>query len=203
MLHKKTIFLLISKIILIIVLIPSESFPIGFSDFPPNIQKHILNNNPYVRSSVDSNKNEQSLNFLAVGLHHQDCRMAMKVIGNYENYSKHIEFIRSSKYIKGRINLVLSSSFMPFDMTLNFKLPRINDVGVYPFVFDNGFLLNLKGEVHVKLFTNQKKYKCLVGMRAAWKGKKTKIPDYLFEMFTKTIGQIGLSKLFRISGHRY
>lgn len=126
----------------------------------------------------------------------------MKVIGQYEQFQNHIDFIKQSSYQKGRINLGLSSVFLPFDMTLNFKIPRIKDAGTYPFLFDNGFLRGLEGTIHIQNF-EQKKFKCLIGLTANWNGPETRIPDAVFEIFTKTIGQIGLAKLFRISGHHF
>ena len=155
-----------------------------------------------MRSSVESKKNRQVLEYTAVALHQRPCRQAMQVIGQYEQFQNHIDFINRSSYEKGRINLGLSSIFLTFDMTLNFKIPRIHEPGTYPFLFDNGFLKGLNGVIHVQKF-DQKKFKCLIGLTASWSGPETKIPDTVFEIFTKTIGQIGLTKLFRISGHRF
>ena len=199
-LHKKVIFLIF---IYLITLLPTSVKALDFKKLPKNIQEHLLDNNPYVKSEVDSKKNEQSLRFVASGLHNRECQQALKKIGHYENYQEIISFIAKSTYDKGRINLELSSAFLPFDMILNFKIPRIYDIGEYPFVFDNGFLLNLFGKVKVSPFKENKKYKCFISLSANWTGKKTQIPDYIFQMFTKTIGEIGISKLFRVSGHRY
>ena len=203
MLHKKVIFRKILVIISISILGLKTTIAEDFSSLPKNIQEYLINNNPYVRSNVSTDKDTQSFSFFASGLHHQPCTQALKTIGHYENYQNIIGFVDKSTYQNERINLSLSSSFLPFDMILNFKIPRIYKVGEYPFIFDNGFLLNLTGKVIVKNFTNHKKYKCYIAMTAAWQGKKTKIPDYIFEIFTKTIGEIGISKLFRVSGHRF
>ena len=203
MLHK-TLFFSIFRIILVFQTIKTGLvYGAEFESFPKNIRQHLLSNNVYVLSEVDTQKGMQSLNFIAAGLHQQTCKKAMKTIGYYERYQNHIGFVRKSEYRQGRINLNLSSTFIPFDMILNFKIPRISGIGRYEFIFDNGFLLNLKGEVLVKKYEKDKKYKCYIAMRAKWEGKKTKIPDYVFEVFTKTIGEIGLKKLFRISGHRF
>ena len=174
-----------------------------YSDLQKNIQDHLESNNTYIFSNVTSEKEIQNFNFKAIGLHQQDCHSAMKVIGQYENYQNHVSFITKSTYQNERINLSLSSAFLPFDMVLNFKLPRITGEGTYPFIFDNGFLRDLKGDIYVQKCSKNKKFNCLIGMQAQWSGPKTKIPDYIFEMFTKTIGEIGLSKLFRMSGHRF
>ena len=203
MLHKKRVF--IRHFILIVgLIIPFEgSKAVEFNNLKKNIQQYVLSNNPYVRSIVKSNKNIQHFDYLVIGLHQSSCEEAMKTIGNYESYQRHLDFIKSSTYKNERINLRLSSIFMPFDMTLNFKIPRIRSSGVYPFSFDNGFLFGLEGKITVRQFKRHKKFKCLIGLEGSWSGKKTKIPDTIFEIFTKTIGQIGVSKLFRISGHRF
>ena len=208
MLHNRTIFFNFLKITILLVSVilisgQNQTLANSFKSLPRQIQGHLLANNPYVRSDVSDNPPKQELDFLAVGLHRRSCTEAMKVIGQYENYHRYISFVKRSTYSKNRINLELSSTFMPFDMVLNFKLPRISGPGVYPFVFDNGFLHGLKGRVHVVEFRQNKKFNCYIAMQAYWKGRKTKIPSYIFGMFTKTVGEIGMSKLFRMSGHRY
>jgi len=202
-LHNKNIFFDILKLIIFLAIPNLGAQAFSFHELSKNIQKHLLNNNAYVKSEVESDKGKQHLAFLASGLHHRSCKEAMKIIGRYEDYQNHIDFITKSTYKNDRINLELSSNFLPFNMILNFKLPRITDSGTYPFIFDNGFLLGLKGKIYVQEFKENKRYLCLIAMDANWSGKKTKIPDYIFEMFTKTIGEIGIGKLFRISGHRF
>jgi len=148
-----------TKLIIFFLIPYYSSHAFVLSEQNQSIQNHLLNNNTYVKSEVNSIKNSQQFSFSAAGLHHQSCRTAMKTIGHYENYQNKISFIKSSSYAKNRIHLLLSSSFLQFDMVLDFKLPRINDVGIYPFTFDNGFLLGLKGNIYIRKFTQNKKYK--------------------------------------------
>ena len=48
---------------------------------------------------------------------------------------------------------------------------------------------------------NNKDPLCFIYINADWKGKKTKIPNTVFELFTSTIIRLGLTKLYRVSGH--
>ena len=80
-------------------------------------------------------------------------------------------------------------------MRLTFKLPRITKVGSYEFVFDQGFLKDLKGTIYVVNYKNR----CLFFTKAQWTGPSTGFPDIIFEFFSQTLAKISMEKLFRIS----
>ena len=202
MLHKKFLIILYLCSIIPVTLTANEPKAVDFFLFKKNIQEHLLDNKPYVLSQVKTENETQEFIFTATGLHNNSCVEAMKIIGHYEGFADAMDFITSSTYKNGRINLNLSSSFLPFDMVLNFKIPRIQNVGTYPFIFDNGFLLGLNGLITIKEFSH-KNYQCLIGLTAYWKGRATKIPDSIFEIFTQTLGNLGIQKLFRMSNHKF
>ncbi len=139
----------------------------------------------------------QSLDFRTSGLHKKDCRFALKKLSKYENFKKYLDFVADSKYDdeKKRVFFLLSSKILPFDMILDFKLPRITKEGAYKFQFDKGFLNGLSGVIHVSNFKNR----CLFYTEAFWQGPKTKIPNIIFEFFSTTLSKLAMKNLFRIS----
>ncbi len=139
----------------------------------------------------------QKLNFQISGLHPKDCRFALRKLSQYERFSDELDFVKKSSYDEadGRIRLLLSSSLLPYNMILHFKIPRIKKPGLYHFEFDDGFLLGLKGEIHV----SEHEKRCLFYGSAAWKGPDTGINSLVFEFFSSTLGRLAIENLFRFS----
>lgn len=155
----------------------------------------------YCTSKVDSykldNKEYQSLDYFIAGLHQKKCRIALSKLSQYERYQEFIDFVKISRYDRERkhIKLHLGHILMPFDMILDFEIPRISKPGVYPFHFDKGFLKGLTGEISVSQHNNR----CLFATQARWKGPKSKIPDQVFSFFSQSLGKNAMETLFRIS----
>lgn len=163
--------------------------------------KKVLRNEVYVKSVVsDSEINKiknQKLFFYIAGLHPKNCRFALRKLSHYESYSKHLGFIKESGYHEktSRVNFLLSSILLPYDMTLNFKIPRIKSPGAYPFIFDQGFLKDLKGHIVAINYKNR----CLFYTNASWQGPHSGIPNSVFEFFSRALAQLSMENLFRIS----
>ncbi len=140
----------------------------------------------------------QKFDFFIAGLHGRTCRFALKKLALYENYKQYLGFIENSSYAPkdSRVYFRISHSILPIDMVLYFILPRIKRPGIYPFMFDVGFLKDLKGEIHVSEY----KKKCFFYATAKWEGPNTGFSDTLFEFFSKGMGIIAMENLFRISG---
>jgi len=155
----------------------------------------------YCTSTVNSNetgkKEFQSLNYFIAGLHQKRCRIALSKLSQYERYQEFIDFVKKSQYDKmqKRIKLHLGHILMPFDMILDFELPRISKPGIYPFRFNKGFLKGLTGEISISQYKNR----CLFATQARWKGKKTSIPDQVLSFFSQSLGKNAMETLFRIS----
>jgi hypothetical protein len=172
-----------------------------------DIKDHILKGKIYANSEVETvvlaksktgkTLKRQSLNFKTSGLHKKGCRFALKKLSKYENFKNYLDFVSESHYDdkRKRVFFKLSSVILPFDMNLDFILPRITKKGVYPFSFDKGFLFGLKGVIHV----SEHKKRCLFYTEAKWEGPKTRIPDLVFEFFSTTISKIAMKRLFRMS----
>lgn len=170
-----------------------------------NIKNKIKNGEVYVHSKVKNfdrkvgkeTKEFQSLDFAIAGLHTRDCRFALRKLSRYESFSKFLGVIKKSDYDekKEEIYLLISSPILPKDMVMQFKIPRIKKPGIYTFMFDRGFLKGLTGTIHVSEY----KKRCHFYTKADWEGPDTKFPNMVFELFTRTLGQISMERLFKIS----
>lgn len=188
-------------------LILHHCFALSVSDLPlkPETQKQISRGEIISISKVNSYQNKanklerQNLNFQIYGLHPRSCRLALRKISRYENFSKWVDFIKTSEYNDQThlVYFVLSHSLMPFDMELEFEIPRITTTGSYPFIFSRGLLKNLKGTIDVYEDRGQ----CLFVTKAIWDGDKTKIPDSVFEFFTQALSKKSMEIIFRISSN--
>lgn len=163
--------------------------------------KESLKNSPYAKSNIKSFKHDdkelQSLDFLVAGLHKKTCRFALVKVSQYERFKDFISFIKESRYNEKtkKLFLQLSHPLLPFAMTLHFKLPRITNEGITPFLFDSGFLKGLLGEIHV----SSSEKRCLFVAKARWKGPHTGINNTLFSLFSETLGKMGMTKVLRFS----
>lgn len=175
-------------------------FPTHLKD---SVRAKILSGEIYRKTEVDTFKTppgiaQQKLEFIISGLHPNSCSVALQKLSRYEEYSKFIDFVKLSRYNEktGRIYLYLQASILPFNMALDFKIPRITRPGNYPFEFDKGFLYGLKGEIKVIDGPNKR---CLFFSDARWQGPDSGIPDLIFELFTNTLAEKSMELLFRIS----
>lgn len=147
---------------------------------------------------VDSpSEKEQQMMLFTSGIHPRNCIRAMRKLSLYENYSQYMDFIKESRYDDQtqKFFFTIDHSLLPYSMEVKFKIPRIKGPGKYPFIFEDGFLKNLKGTIVVG---NVGKY-CLLGLKADWRGPKTKMPDIVFGTFLQTVGKLGLEHLIRVS----
>ncbi|MFT6070548.1 MAG: hypothetical protein ACJAT2_002681 [Bacteriovoracaceae bacterium] len=187
-------------------------FNIDSAGLTPRQKKIIKDHEVYAKSTVkDYEKSShllgplktamvkvQSLDFKLAGVHKRSCRYALKKVSLYENYKDYMGFIKNSTYNEktSRIYLKISHTILPIDMVLNFIIPRIKKPGAYPFVFDKGFLKDLKGEIHVSPLGKE----CFFYVLANWEGPDTGFSNSLFEFFSKGIAVLAIENLFRVSG---
>lgn len=171
--------------------------------FKKNIREKIFQGQIFSESHVHNlNKNsEQSLSFSVVGLHPKSCAYALRTLSLYEEYSRFLSFVKESQYNekKQEVNFLISHALMPYDMRLIFKLPRITTTGTYPFSFEIGMLKNLQGKIHVIETKNKGEDRCLFYSTAEWTGPTTGFNPFVFELFSKTLADLSMEILFRIS----
>lgn len=198
---------LISAIFMVIAMYAASAktlsdtmLPMTWEKLPYNegTKSKLMDGGFFVESKVDSpSEKQQRLAFHIAGLHPKDCRFALRKLSQYERFKDELDFVKKSEYNdeKGRIHLLLSSSILPFNMILDFKIPRIKSPGLYPFSFEDGFLKDLKGNIHV----SEHKNRCLFYGTANWQGEDTGINSLVFEFFSSTLGRLAIQNLFRFS----
>lgn len=166
-----------------------------------NIIKAIKSHKIYSKSDVtssQSNKIElQELKFSIAGLHTKSCKPVLRKLSIYENYPTYLDFVKEAGYNEKtkRVQFLLSSNILPVKMMLDFVLPRIDTVGVYPIYFDKGFLKGLSGLITIREVQNR----CFFFTKVYWKGRHSKFPDFVFEFFSATLSKLAMENLFRIS----
>lgn len=169
--------------------------------FKKNIREKIFSGRIFSETRVlNLNKNtEQSLSFAIAGLHPRSCSYALKTLSLYEDYSRFLSFVKESKFDeqKKELNFLIAHTLMPYDMRLIFTLPRITAPGTYPFSFEIGLLKDLRGKIHVMEMGNR----CLFYSTADWRGPTTGFNPFVFELFAKTLADLSMEILFRISAN--
>lgn len=150
-----------------------------------------------VESKKEKGQDYQELSVYGAGLHPKNCTFALRKLSLYENYSEYVGVISKSSYDDRteRVTFHIESSLLPFNMIMDFKIPRIKKPGVYPFTFDKGFVKGLRGHINV----HQDKNKCLLMVRASFYGPDTGINDTILEFFTQALVKLALNNLIRIS----
>jgi hypothetical protein len=173
-----------------------QSLPYS-SKLVKKISKGVIYARSQVKTLKEKNIKKQVLKFSVTGLHEKSCRFALRKLKQYEIYKNHLGFIKESRYLEnqGRVDFLLSSFLLPYDMRLNFSIPRIKSPGSYPFFFDQGFLKNLQGLIQVSRVQDR----CLFHTTANWKGPHSGIPDSIFEFFSSALSELAMKNLFRIS----
>lgn len=168
-----------------------------FAGIRPKIIKIIKSGSIYRSAKVESDATHQSLHYEIYGIHPNSCRTALKKLSRYEQFHSYMDLVKLSGYDKKKklIYLYLDHTLLPYPMVLNFKIDRITKIGQYQFSFDKGFLKGLLGKITVRDYNN----KCIFSAISDWKGKKSDIPDSVFEVFSETIGELAMKKLFRVS----
>jgi hypothetical protein len=153
-----------------------------------------------LKSIVQTHEGEQktqSLDYQITGLHPKPCSIALRRLTLYEQYSDYLNFVTQSQYDpeSQRIWLLLGHTLLPFNMSLEFQIPRMTGPGVYPIEFNKGFLTGLKGAIEI----SQHKNRCLFVAHAKWSGPHSGINDSIFSLFSRTLSRMAMNSLFRIS----
>ncbi len=164
-------------------------------NIPTKIISHISKGHIYRSANVSSTEKTQTFNYSIAGVHPDSCNKSLKKLSRYEKFHEYMDLIKVSGYDdkNNQVFLYIDSSLLPFPMSLKFKLKRIEKPGTYHFIFEHGFLKGLKGSISVYDDNN----KCLFYSTSHWSGKKTSIPNTIFEVFTETVGEMAMKSLFR------
>jgi hypothetical protein len=151
-----------------------------------------------VEAEVDDHKSgrEQSFKLRGMALHKRGCRKPINILSQYEMYDEWVDFIHSSTYDKKHRlwTIRANHTLLPYPMLVHIIIDRVDKPGVYDFMFPTGIFTGLKGKATIK----QVKGRCLYYVESNWRGKHTKIPNFVIDIFAETLSRIGGSKLLRM-----
>lgn len=157
--------------------------------------KYLKNGEILAKSTVLSTAKTQTFNMKASAFHPKKCSKVIRKLSMLEEYSKWIDFIKSSTFNES-LNLytiTADHTLLPYPMLIHINVKRPTKVGLYPFSFPTGMFKGLTGEFEVREVNKR----CLFYATAFWSGQNTKIPDFAIELFTETLSKIGGSILMR------
>lgn len=148
-----------------------------------------------VDADVNSKKGKQSFKLNAFAMHTKKCRKVLRKLSMLENYSDWIGFIKKSTYNEKSHLFTLKADhpLLPFPMIVHIIVERPTKQGKYPFTFPTGMFRGLQGYFEI----TQPNKQCLFYAESFWKGKKTKLPNFVIELFAETLSKVGGGILMR------
>lgn len=158
-------------------------------------QEEILSQANITSLSSNTQKMKTSLS----GLLALKCEKSLRVLGRYEAYSNYISYVKTSTYEKGKLFFKLDHFLLPFPVTVDLKMPRIDKVGDYRVQFSTGFLKGLMAKFHIE----QTEAGCYFETTSEWSGPNLPIPSPIFSLFVQTASRMAMEKLFRVVKAHY
>jgi hypothetical protein len=158
--------------------------------------EYIKNGEILAESTVDSHKRKiQSFKMNIAAMHKRSCPRVLRKLSMYENYSDWISFIKSSQFDEKNKLLTIKAdhTLLPFPMIVHILVKRATTQGKYDFSFPTGMFKGLKGKFIIK----QHKAGCAFYADSKWRGKDTKIPNFVIELFSETLTKMAGDILFR------
>lgn len=164
-------------------------------DLPTQSLREMHAGEPLIDTKVSSSDTNQKFEMKAMALHNKKCQIPLKKLSRLENYSQLISFIKSSEYDEASKLWTVRADhkLLPFPMIVHIIVERPTKEGVYKFVFPSGMFTGLRGTFHIKNIDNR----CLFFAESFWSGPKTKIPNLVIEIFSKTLSRMAADILMR------
>ncbi len=146
-------------------------------------------------SEVDSKDKVQTFDLQASALHQKKCKKALRKLSKLELYQDWIGFIKSSTYQEKSHLFTIKADhpLLPFPMLVHISVDRPTKEGRYNFTFPTGMFRGLTGFFDI-IELNKR---CLFYAESHWKGKKSKIPNFVIELFSETLSKMGGELLMR------
>lgn len=157
--------------------------------------KYLNNGEILADAIVDSKSKIQEFTMHVAAVHPKSCQKVLRKLSMLEKFEDWIGFIKSSKYNdKNRLwTIKADHTLLPYPMIVHIIVDRPTKPGQYPFVFPTGMFTGLKGHFIIKKHKN----KCAFYATSYWKGKHTKLPNFVIELFSETLTKIGGEIVFR------
>ena len=156
---------------------------------------HLEQGQVLTEALVKSDDEQQSFSLKAAGWHQKKCSTVLRKLSMLESYKDWISFVKSSDYHeKARLFTVKADhTLLPYPMIVHILMDRPTRPGVYKFKFPTGIFAGLIGKYTIE----EKENRCLIYAESSWKGKKTKIPDLVVELFVEGLTKKGAELLMR------
>ena len=140
----------------------------------------------------------QDFTLQGYGIHPKRCNRALRKLSMFEKYSEWVSFIKKSTYKEKSRLLTLKAehSLLPYPMLIHILVERPTKVGLYKFSFPTGIFTGLKGEFEIRQLPDKR---CVLYAHSHWRGKNTKIPNFVIELFSETLSRLGGEILIRKS----
>lgn len=160
--------------------------------------------NSVVENVKTSSEGQQKMVVNVAGIHGKTCAESAVTLSQYEKFKDYITFIKTSEYKDGKVYLTIKADPIPVVFSLDLKIERIKEPGIYPYLMGLGIFQGMTGTVQFYEYLDEKtqKKKCFYYADAFWQGKDTGYPNIIMETFTATIAKKGLERLFIMSGHQ-
>ncbi len=158
-------------------------------------KKYLKNGKVLADAEVETIENMQTFRLQVFAYHDKKCRKVIRKMSMFESYKEWINFINHSTYDPKTHLLTLKANhpLLPYPMIIYIITERPTKPGRYPFSFPTGLFGGLKGYFEITEFNNR----CLFYAHSNWLGKKTKIPDFVVELFSETLSKLGGEMLMR------
>jgi len=146
-------------------------------------------------AKVETKDAKQEFTLKAAALHPKPCKNVLRKLSMLEKYADWISFVKSSTYNEKNKMFTIRAdhALLPYPMIVHIIVDRPVKPGIYPFSFPTGMFTGLYGEFIIKKHKNR----CAFYAHSYWIGKKTKIPDFMVELFSETLSKLGGELLFR------
>lgn len=166
-----------------------ESVYKKYWNLPNASLKELENSEILVSADVETEKKFQTFDLKAMALHKKTCSIALRKLSMLEEYPNWISFIKSSEYDETLKlwTIRANHTLLPYPMIVHITVERPTKEGEYKFVFPTGIFTGLGGKFIIKEYNKR----CLFFATSHWKGKDTKIPDFVIELFSETLSKIG------------
>ena len=158
---------------------------------------YLINHQILSKAKVTTDDNYQKFLFKVMALHKKKCTRVLRKLSLLEEYANWIDFIKSSTYKEESHLLTVAADhpLLPFPVTIHIIMERPTKQGHYTFYFPTGIFSGLTGSFEIIEIDK----KCFLFGQSSWKGKRTKIPGFVIEVFSEPLSKIGGEILMRKS----
>lgn len=138
-------------------------------------------------TNVETIGKDQTFSAKGMAMHKKKCTKVLRKLSKLENFKDWISFFTRSDYNEESKLFTLRADhfLLPYPMIIFIIVDRPTKPGKYHFTFPTGIFTGLKGFFEIKEINKR----CIVYTESFWRGKKTKLPDLVIELFTEALSK--------------